>query len=207
MKRFIFAAAAIGAAVSAHANIFSTLSASATIDNAAAPAVALTPIETGNKYSLQVQNFTLDGANNDFGDIAWAFSFNSPVAYDSVKYTINGTLASTDENQAAGMVVGDETIFDSSANVIGQGSLGPVEVDSNVDGSSNPFSVSVVIPMSSSAQIGQVLKDQFFMTFSQNAVLNVTSIDQCFHPVPEPASMAVLAVGLVGLVKRRQKLA
>ena len=133
MKRVsLFLAGIVLAAYSSAGVTFYTDSAVASIDNVSpAPGVGLTPVAAALSYSLNVTNFLLDGANSDYGDIAWAYHFNSTAPLTSVTYKINGVIYSTDGQDASAYVTGDETIRDLNSSASYPLSLGDNFIDTS----------------------------------------------------------------------------
>lgn len=206
MKRFSFIAASIAIASLANAGVvFTTDSSSSSIDSVSpAPGVTLTPVASGSSYTLNVGNFILDGANFDYGDIAWAYHFASTAPLVSVNYKISGILYSTDGQDASAYISGDETIRDLNSPASYPLSLGDNFVDTtNVEGQA--FTVSGSTTLGSGILDGQVSKDNFFLTLSDNVKVKITSIEQDYSATPEPATMAALGLGVAALIRKRKR--
>jgi len=196
MKRIVLLGILAGSAIAANAQTFNTLSFSSTI-----PGVTANFVASGNSYTANLTGFQIN-ANQLTGDIAWVYDFNSsPVpAYSAVTIEIGGDTINGVVN-----LLGAEKVFDMSG-------VNPVEVANEVivgSGSGGAFveswTITKTINFSQPVTIGQAQKDLlFFDGFNGTGISNVHYIKQTFTPVPEPASMAALGLGVVALIRRRR---
>lgn len=205
MKRVaIFLAGVVLASFASASVSFTTDSAVASIDNVSpAPGVTLNPVAAGLTYTLNVTNFLLDGAAADYGDIAWAYHFASTSALTNVNYKINGIIYSTDGQDASAYITGDETVRDLDSSSSYALSLGDNFLDTS-SLSGQAFTVSGSTTLGAGILNGQVSKDNLFLTLSDNVKVKITSIEQNYA-TPEPASMAILGMGAMALIRRRKK--
>lgn len=131
--------------------------------------------------------------------IAWNFKYTSPAAFTSVTLKVNGSVDAGGGVQA----IGTEEIFDISgptAIQVGSGLL----TGTYSSQTASPFSFSVNIPINPATSAGAVSKDLLFIN-TGTANFSIDSIEQEFTPVPEPATMAALGVGIAALLRRRRK--
>jgi hypothetical protein len=172
----------------------------------------------GTCIQLDLRNFVLN-ANNASGGLSWNFDFTSGAnAYSSVDFTIYGsvTVASPQWNTKLD-IFASEQVFDTSAAATMVGSGWIVTSKLATAGQNSPvtqnFTATVNIPFSALTSKGSVSKDMFFSlsgfgTNGGNAIIGsaeISRIEQCFNPVPEPATMASLAIGTALLARRRRK--
>lgn len=181
------------AAVAAQSQTFTNVQFVTTV-----PGSSVSFLTSGNSITADLTNFTL--LSNQVGDIAWIYNFDSnPVpAYTAVTIeiagqVINGTLD----------IVGNEKVFDMSGS--------PFEV---VNGTINgqfsggaqftPFTLVQTFTFSQPVTLGQAQKDILHIVNS-TGIAEIDYIKQTYTPVPEPATMAVLGLGVAALLRRRRK--
>ncbi len=194
MKRSACFAFAVVGTVAAQAQTFSNVSFNTTVPGATA---IFTP--AGNSYTANITGFTLGPAS--VGDIAWIFNFNSsPVpAYNAVTIEIKGTIQGGSLD-----IIGNEKVFDTSF-------APPIEV---VNGTINgnfvggaqptPFTLTPTFSFTQPVTVGQAQKDILHIT-SASGTATINSIKQSFAPVPEPATIAAVGIGLAALTRRRKR--
>jgi len=195
MKRIVLLGLLTGVAVAGNAQTFNTTSFASTIAGVTANFVA-----SGNSYTANLSGFQIN-ANQLTGDIAWVFDFNSnPVpSFTAVTIEIGGDTINGVIN-----VVGNEKVYDMSG--------APLEVANGLvqgSGSGGAFvenwTITKTFVFSQPVTIGQAQKDLlFFDGLSGTGISNVHYVKQTFTPVPEPASMAALGLGVVALIRRRR---
>lgn len=200
MKKYLLSIALASVVASANAGIFSTTSVDASIDAVTVPN-SFTFSEVGYSYTLNGGGFTINPGV--VGQVSWQAAFNSPVKFKGVQYTVKGKVTSSDANEAFVEVLGALTAFNGSATIIGSGDLGDNLAGSNSN--SGNFAFTVYVPFSQDVFVGQTLSSATLLRATNNANVTLGSINQTFIPVPEPATMAILGAGVVGLVSRRRR--
>jgi len=197
MKRVLISVALLAGAIVAHAQTFTNHTVSKTIASSSHSIVS-----SGSSVSLNLTGF---GFTTGFEDIAWSFDFTSPAnqAYTQVQFVVEG-----DVFDGSLEVVGSENVYDTSsgtANVVLQDILAGTATGGN--SVANSFSLSKTFTLTPNLFKGNVSKDVLFIFTpnSSGSYANITSIKQVFTPVPEPASMAAMVIGLGAVAARRRR--
>lgn len=215
MKRMLLAVGMLGAALGAQATIFNTVLKGTDFAHGAA---TLTEIENTPtyEYMLDVDNFELSNAVSMTGDIQWTYDADSPVAFKGVWLTLTGTIraegpaehcvlefvAGEEINRYDGAILEPDKIVDATFNDFrGTGNVHgenwsatfymPFE---EYAGSSNPTTASHF----------RARKDILYFSVAYGTA-SVTSIQQRYDPVPEPASLAVIGLGVLGVLRRKSR--
>lgn len=196
MKRSISLLILATAAVGAQAQTFSTVF----FDNTVGATASFSTF--GNTYTANLTGFTLDNST-PVSDLAWVFNFDSnPVpSYTAVRIEIGGVIGAGGTLE----VIGSEKVFDMSGT--------PVEVADgliffslfNATASPMAFTYTNTFAFSQPVTIGQAQKDILHILTGNNTFATIDYISQEFTPVPEPASMAVLSLGAMALLRRRRR--
>lgn len=197
MKRTLTLLALSTLAVASHAQTFNTVSFANTVGATA------NFVTAGNSYTANLTGFNLT-ANLPVGDLAWVFDFDSnPVpAFTAVRIDIGGRLGGGSMIEG----IGSEKVFDMSST--------PVEVANGLveftvtNGGVNDllFNYSATYTFSQPVTMGQAQKDLLFiLTGGSNSFARIDYVRQEFTPVPEPATMAVVGLGVAALLRRRRR--
>ncbi len=197
MKRFAPLALLTLIAVSAQSQTFTNVSFESTI-----PGSSATFTSSGNSFTANLTGFELN-ASNLSGDIAWIYNFDSnPVpAFSAVTIEIGGQTINGVVD-----ILGNEKIFD-----MGTGT--PVQVaDGVIDGSFaggpsfESWTYTQTFVFDHPVTLGQAQKDILHMDgYFGTGITDVNYIKQTFTPVPEPATMAVMGLGVAALIRRRRQ--
>ncbi|RYG84704.1 PEP-CTERM sorting domain-containing protein, partial [bacterium] len=68
-----------------------------------------------------------------------------------------------------------------------------------------PFTLTLTVPFDRPLSQGYAIKDDLLFNASANTTVTVNSISQAYAPVPEPATLAGLALGGLALLRRRKR--
>lgn len=195
MKSFLILSIAIASTTTAFAQTFSNVFFNTTVPGATAAFVA-----SGNSYTANLTGFQIS-AGQLTGDVAWAFNFDAQSAgpYSSVTIEIGGQTIN-----GAVDFVGNEKVFDMTGS--------PLEVANGViDGSGagggtfDPWTYTATYNFSQPVTLGQAQKNiLFFDSYFGTGITQVDYIKQTFHPVPEPATLAAVGLGIAALLRRRR---
>jgi hypothetical protein len=154
---------------------------------------------SGTTYRAMISGFNLN-ASSTIGDIAWIYNFDSaPVApFTAVTIRVSGTLTG-----GSIRIAGNEKVFDTSGTTPVQVANGLIDETAVAD-ASGLFSITETFNFSQPVTLGQAQKDLLHILLGPGAQASVTMIEQTFTPVPEPASLAALGIGVAALARRRR---
>lgn len=153
---------------------------------------------SGNSYLATLTGFTIGPGQAE--DLAWIYNFDStPVpAFTAVTIEIGGAVINGTLD-----IVGNEKVFDMSGSPV-QVSDGLVVGGYAGGGQFDPFVHVQTFTFSQPVTWGQAQKDILFIV-NNTGVANIDYVKQTFTPVPEPATVAVLGLGALALLRRNRK--
>jgi len=196
VKKLLLTSIVVAVAGASFAQSFSNSILSASVIGANASISSM-----GSTHMADIRGFVLN--RGESGSIAWNFDFMSgALPYDQVELIIEGTLQDSDSGPGDAVILGTEQIFDisgPSSVLVGSGLMFEALSGTGL----TAFSKSIMIALDPKVSKGHASKDLAFMV--NNGTLNVTKVTQKFAPVPEPATMAALGLGLAAAVRRRKK--
>lgn len=196
MKKLLLTSIVVAVAGASFAQSFSNSILTASVIGANASISSV-----GSTHMADIRGFVLN--RGESGSIAWNFDFTSGVLpYDQVELIIEGTLQDSDSGSSSARILGTEQVFDvsgPSSVLAGSGLMFETLNDSGLV----TFSKSITIALSPKVSKGHASKDLAFLV--NNGTLNVTKVTQKFAPVPEPATLAALGLGLAAAMRRRKK--
>lgn len=166
-------------------------------------------------YTANFTNFAIT-SSGPFLDAQWTHRFDTTVslatspsrpAYGSVTQTVTGTVSRPSGAGPVGFnAILSETITDALGLPRGTGSQQFVfagDTSSN-NGGDLPFAYTLTVPFDGPLAKGFAIKDDLVFDIKTGTVVRVHSIRQTYNPVPEPASLAILGLGAITLLRRRR---
>lgn len=229
MKRILLIPALALVAGAAHATLFTNIQFGTNQNNGGPVNPVATFTAAGDSLTVTFQNATFSTGNqaawDDFLDIQWTHLFDTALVhsvaqsgtpsiggasaatlpYNQVTLTIQGQYRAVSPGSVAGLgVLSSEEIRDMSTGTPGTGTPNS-DFQTFSTGSLTyvPFSI-VMVTNFSALQKGMAVKDLLFLP-NANTEGFVSSVTQTFTPVPEPGTIAALALGAGALLRRRNR--
>ena len=178
--------------------------------------VAMSPVFTSlnNSYIATLSPVPITSSTPAL-DISWTHRFDTTVTtatspatapYVMVTQVITGRLRTTNGQNGAVSFSSllSEDVTDLSGIRVGSQSA-TVPFAGTYAGTDVPFTLMLTTPFSRPLAAGFAIKDDLFYNPGANTTFFVDRISQNYNAVPEPASMAALAIGAAALLRRRKR--